>query len=67
MTKTNKSKPVIRTLTDEEDAEITAAAMSDPDNPPWTDEQLARAVPAYVLHPEMRPAQVRERNPKSQP
>jgi hypothetical protein len=66
MKRTNKGKPVIRTLTDEEDSEITAAALTDPDNPPWTDEQLSRAVPAYVLHPEMRPAQVREGKPASQ-
>ena len=31
--------------TDEEDAEITRAAESDPDNPPWTDEEWARARP----------------------
>lgn len=34
--------------TDEEDAILTAAAMSDEDNPPWTDEMFANAVPYPV-------------------
>lgn len=38
--------------TDEEDAEITAAALRDPDNPPWTDEMWARARPAEEAMPE---------------
>jgi len=33
-------------VTDEEDAAITAAALSDPDNPPLTDEELAQFIPA---------------------
>jgi hypothetical protein len=32
----------LRTMTEEE---IEANARSDPDNPPWTDDELARAVP----------------------
>jgi len=37
---------------DEEDAELIAAALSDPDNPPLTDEQLAQFRPAReVLSP----------------
>jgi uncharacterized protein (DUF4415 family) len=40
--------------TDEEDAQITAAALSDPDCPPLTDDQLARMRPASeVLPPEL--------------
>jgi uncharacterized protein (DUF4415 family) len=39
---TTKSGRKIRLDTPEEDAAITAAAMSDPDNPPLTDEQLAQ-------------------------
>jgi uncharacterized protein (DUF4415 family) len=31
----------------EEDAEITRAAQDDPDNPPWTDEDFARARPIW--------------------
>jgi uncharacterized protein (DUF4415 family) len=33
--------------TPEEDAEITAAALSDPDNPPLTDEELGRMRPIW--------------------
>jgi uncharacterized protein (DUF4415 family) len=33
--------------TDEEDAEITAAALSDPDAQPLTDEELARMRPVW--------------------
>jgi len=36
----------LRMPTDEEDAEITAAALTDPDNPPLTDEELAQFRPA---------------------
>jgi uncharacterized protein (DUF4415 family) len=42
----------LATTTDEEDAEITAAALRDPDNPPWTDEMWARARPAAEAMPE---------------
>lgn len=31
-------------LSDEEDAKLTAAALADPDAQPWTDEMWARAV-----------------------
>jgi len=37
--------------TDEEDAAITAAALSDPDCPPMTDAQLARMRPAREVLP----------------
>ncbi len=37
--------------TDEEDAQITAAALSDPDCPPLTDEQLANMRPASEVLP----------------
>jgi len=39
--------------TDEEDAAITAAAESDPDNPILTDEYFARARPAWEVAPEL--------------
>jgi len=40
--------------TDEEDAAITVAALSDPDNPPLTDEELAGMRPAReVFSPEL--------------
>ncbi|MBI3283415.1 MAG: BrnA antitoxin family protein [Burkholderiales bacterium] len=38
----SKSGRTITLPTPEEDAAITAAALSDPDNLPWTDEQLAK-------------------------
>jgi len=41
----------IRMPTDEEDAAITAAALSDPDCPPLTDAQLARMRPAREVLP----------------
>ena len=37
--------------TPEEDAAITAAALSDPDNPPLTDEQMDRMRPARDVMP----------------
>ncbi|MBW8728738.1 MAG: hypothetical protein JF625_26775 [Inquilinus limosus] len=40
---TPEQKARLEALTDEE---IEANAASDPDNPPWTDEELARAVEA---------------------
>ena len=33
----------IAEISDEEDAKLVAAAEADPDNPPWTEEQFARA------------------------
>jgi len=42
---TLKNGKRLRMPTDEEDAAITAAAMSDPDALPWTDEQLEAARP----------------------
>jgi uncharacterized protein (DUF4415 family) len=38
---------IVAEISDEEDAEITAAALSDPDNPPLTDEELARMRPVW--------------------
>ncbi|GAC1607485.1 MAG: BrnA antitoxin family protein [Aquirhabdus sp.] len=37
-----KSGRLITAPTPEEDAAITAGALSDPDNLPWTDEQLSK-------------------------
>ena len=43
----------LATVSDEEDAAITAAAEADPDNPPLTEEDLAELRPAAdVLPPE---------------
>jgi uncharacterized protein (DUF4415 family) len=49
----SKRKLEIYMPTDEEDAAITAAAMTDPDNPPATDAMLAKMKPA---RPRGRPA-----------
>jgi len=46
-----KLKPDHIFVTDEEDAAITAAALSDPDCPPLTDAQLARMRPAREVLP----------------
>ena len=48
-----KVRRALAAMTDEEDAEITAAALRDPDNPPWPDEMIARARPASEVHPDI--------------
>lgn len=40
-------------MSDEEDARLTAAAESDPDNPPLTEEYWRRARPAHEVHPHL--------------
>ena len=47
MGRQQKVSPDLIWPTPEEDAEITAAALSDPDNPPLTDEELARMRPIW--------------------
>jgi hypothetical protein len=54
-----KALRVIAASTDEEDATLIAAAKSDPDNPPLTDEQLRRMRPAYQVRPELLARQLR--------
>jgi len=50
----SKKKPEPVFISDEEDAAITAAALSDPDCPPLTDEELAQMRPAReVLPPDL--------------
>lgn len=49
--------------TEAEDAAITAAAESDPDNPPLSDEQLAQMRPFAEVHPDL----VRRRGPQKAP
>jgi uncharacterized protein (DUF4415 family) len=51
----------------EEDAALIAAAESDPDNPPLTDEQLRRMRPAYQVSPQLVARQLRRERgrPKS--
>ena len=42
-----KVRPQLAALSPEEDAEITAAALADPDAQPLTDEQLAQMRPVW--------------------
>src|SRR5205823_4645239 len=57
----------LATMTDEEDAEIRAGALSDPDNPPWPDEMLSRMRPAIEVMPEIVAAYNRRRGPQKTP
>ena len=47
MARGKKLIPDPNDISDEEDARITAAAESDPDNPIWTDEDWANAKPVW--------------------
>ncbi len=40
-------------MSDEEDARLTAAAESDPDNPPLMEEDWRRMRPAHEVHPHL--------------
>lgn len=53
-------RPPLIEPTDEEDAAITAAAESDPDALPFTDEEMARMRPLREVFPDM----VRRRGPQ---
>ncbi len=61
MSRTTKRR--ILRPTPEEDAAITAAALSDPDNPPLTDEQMREMRPFAEVHPDL----VRRRGPQKAP
>jgi len=54
-------------MTDEEDAEITAGALRDPDNPPWPDGKVSRARPAIEAAPEIVAAWRRTRGRQKAP
>lgn len=47
--KDHRSGKMILLPSPEEDAVITAAALSDPDNPPLTDDELARMQPVWAF------------------
>jgi uncharacterized protein (DUF4415 family) len=49
----------LKEQTDEEDAALIAAAESDPDNPPLTDDQLRRMRPAHEVCPQLVARQLR--------
>ena len=44
-------RPKVPLVSEEEDARITAAALSDPDNPPLTEADFANARPAIEVVP----------------
>ena len=50
---TDRKHPRAPMIPPEEDAAITAAAETDPDNPPLTDEELAAARPVAEVLPEL--------------
>ena len=57
----------LATMTNEEDAEIRAGALSDPDNPPLTDEMWARMRPAVEVAPDIVAAYGLRRGPQKAP
>jgi len=61
---TLKNGRKIRMPSDEEDAALHAAALSDPDNPPLTEEDFARMRPAREI---LSPAQYANLTDKSRP
>lgn len=72
MSKTIKSRSgrVIEIPSPEEDAQINASIAADPDNPEWTDEMMASAVPAReFFSPETyaKLVAMRQRGPKEKP
>jgi uncharacterized protein (DUF4415 family) len=62
-----RARRLIETSTDEEDAALIAAAESDPDNPPLTDDQLRCMRPAHEVSPQLVARQLRRERgrPKS--
>jgi uncharacterized protein (DUF4415 family) len=62
-----RARRLIDATTDEEDAALVAAAESDPDNPPLTDDQLRRMRPAHEVSPQLVARQLRRERgrPKS--
>jgi uncharacterized protein (DUF4415 family) len=54
-----KARRLLESSTDEEEAALTAAAESDPENPPITDEQWRQMRPAHEVRPELVARQLR--------
>ena len=67
--KAKEKRRRFRTMTDEEDARITAAALTDPDNPPADEDWFKRARPAIEVFPELVADYIRRRGrpPKARP
>jgi uncharacterized protein (DUF4415 family) len=67
---TTKSGRKILLNTPEEEAQINAGIAADPDNPEWTEEDFARALPAREFFSPQVYAQLcamRQRGPKTKP
>lgn len=63
-----RARQLFDEMSDEEDALLVAAAESDPDNPPLTDEDWRRMRPAHEVHPELVARHLRRRRgPQSGP
>jgi uncharacterized protein (DUF4415 family) len=54
-----RARRLVEASTEDEEAALTAAAESDPDNPPLTDEQWRRMRPAHEVRPELVARQLR--------
>jgi uncharacterized protein (DUF4415 family) len=54
-----KARLLIAASNEDEDAALTAAAESDPDNPPMTDTQWRRMRPAHEVRPKLVVRQLR--------
>lgn len=53
MPRPSRKASELEPISPEEDAAVTAAAETDPDNPPWDDEVLARMRPVREVAPEL--------------
>lgn len=58
------ARRLVESADPEEDASVVAAAMSDPDALPMTDEELSRMRPAHEVHPELVARLIRRGRPK---
>jgi len=61
-----RAKP-IRMPSDAEEAEIQAMIASDPENPEWTEEDVAKARPFAEVHPELAVSYRRTRRAQKTP
>ena len=62
----HRAREILETMTDEEDAALHAAALSDQENPPLTEEDWAKMRPSHEVVPQLVAAQLRrERRPRS--
>ncbi len=62
-----KALACLEAMTDEEDAALTAAALSDPDNPPLTHRDASRLRPAMEVIPDILERTRGQRGPQKAP